>query len=113
MDRIDVGQILESKAPRLNRYIPRCVINWLRGLIHEDFLNNAIENFGDKPPLEFIRGAFDLLNIQRSVEGFENSEWIAFEGMTTRNGTEVAVLKLASGNHSFKLNDTKWSAKTK
>ena len=72
MDRIDVGQILESKAPRLNRYIPRCVINWLRGLIHEDFLNDAIENFGDKSPLEFIRGAFDLLDIQRSVEGFEN-----------------------------------------
>jgi alpha-L-rhamnosidase len=48
-----------------------------------------------------------------SVEGFENSEWIAFEGMTTRNGKQVAVFKLSSGNHSFKLNDTKWSAKTK
>lgn len=48
-----------------------------------------------------------------SVEGFEGSEWIAFEGMATRNGTEVAVFKLASGNHSFKLNGAKWSAKTK
>lgn len=72
MDRIDVGQILESKAPRLKRYIPRAVINWLRGIIQEDFLNNAIGNFGDKPPMEFIRGAFGLLDIERSVEGFEN-----------------------------------------
>ena len=72
MDRIDVGQILESKAPRLKRYIPRAVINWLRGIIQEDFLNNAIGNFGEKPPMEFIRGAFDLLDIKRSVEGFEN-----------------------------------------
>ena len=72
MDRIDVGQILESKAPRLKRYIPRAVINWLRGIIQEDFLNDAIGNFGDKPPMEFIRGAFGLLDIERSVEGFEN-----------------------------------------
>ena len=72
MDRIDVGKILESKAPRLKRYIPRAVINWLRGIIQEDFLNNAIGNFGDKPPMEFIRGAFGLLDIERSVEGFEN-----------------------------------------
>ena len=72
MDRIDVGKILESKAPRLKRYIPRAVINWLRGIIQEDFLNDAIGNFGDKPPMEFIRGAFGLLDIERSVEGFEN-----------------------------------------
>ncbi|MBR4149115.1 MAG: acyltransferase, partial [Rikenellaceae bacterium] len=72
MDRIDVGKILESKAPRLKRYIPRAVINWLRGIIQEDFLNNTIGNFGDKPPMEFIRGVFGLLDIERSVEGFEN-----------------------------------------
>lgn len=72
MDRIDVNKILESKAPRLKRYIPRFVINWLRGLIHEDVLNQAIDNYGDQPPLDFIRGAFKILDIRYTVEGFEN-----------------------------------------
>lgn len=72
MDRIDIDRILENKVPRLKRYIPRFVINWLRGLIHEDVLNCAIDNYGDKSPLEFIRGAFKILDIRYTVEGFEN-----------------------------------------
>lgn len=71
MDRIDIDKILESKAPRLKRYIPRFVIKWLRGLIQEDVLNCAIDNYGDKSPLEFIRGAFKILDIQYKVEGFD------------------------------------------
>lgn len=71
MDRIDVDKILENKAPRIKRYIPRLVINWLRGLIHEDVLNCAIDNYGDQPPLDFIRGAFKILDINYSVEGLD------------------------------------------
>lgn len=72
MDRIDVDKVLENKAPRIKRYIPRFVIKWLRGLIHEDVLNCAIDNYGDQSPLEFIRGAFKILDIRYKVEGFEN-----------------------------------------
>lgn len=71
MDRIDVDKILENKAPRIKRYIPRFVINWLRGLIHEDVLNCAIDNYGDQPPLDFIRGAFKILDINYTVEGLD------------------------------------------
>ncbi len=71
MDRIDVDKILENKAPRIKRYIPRLVIKWLRGLIHEDVLNCAIDNYGDQPPLDFIRGAFKILDINYTVEGLD------------------------------------------
>ncbi len=72
MDRIDINRVLENKAPRIKRYIPRFVINWLRNLIHEDILNCAIDNYGDKSPLEFIQGAFKILDIRYKVEGFDS-----------------------------------------
>lgn len=102
MDRIDVGQILESKAPRLNRYIPRAVINWLRGLIHEDFLNNAIGNFGDKPPLEFIRGAFKILDIRYTVEGLDKIDpdgRYIFASNHPFGGMDGMMLAEAIGSH--------------
>lgn len=102
MDRIDVEKVLENKAPRIKRYIPRSVINWLRGLIHEDVLNCAIDNYGDKPPLEFIRGAFKILDIRYTVEGLDKidpDDRYIFASNHPFGGMDGMMLAEAIGSH--------------
>lgn len=71
MDKIDVERVLTLKAPKVRRLVPRFAIEWLRRLVHEREMNHIIENFGQLPPLEFIRAGFDYLGITYTVEGFD------------------------------------------
>lgn len=48
-----------------------------------------------------------------AVEGFSSSDSVEFKGMGERNGREVAIFHLTSGQHTFTLQGEKWSAKTK
>ena len=44
MPKIDIGAVLRQKAPRLARWIPRPVVNWLRRTIHESEINHILEH---------------------------------------------------------------------
>ena len=55
MPKIDIGAVLRQKAPRLARWIPRPVVNWLRRTIHESEINHILEHYWSLPPQEFIR----------------------------------------------------------
>ena len=44
MPKIDIGAVLRQKAPRLARWIPRTVVNWLRRTIHESEINHILEH---------------------------------------------------------------------
>ena len=46
-----------------------------------------------------------------SMEGFAAAEGVEFEGMTKRNGREVARLKLLAGEYKFTLSGDKWAVK--
>jgi alpha-L-rhamnosidase len=46
-----------------------------------------------------------------SMEGFAAAEGVVFEGMTKRNGREVARLKLLAGEYKFTLSGDKWAVK--
>lgn len=58
MPKIDIGAVLRQKAPRLARWIPRPVVNWLRRTIHESEINHILEHYWSLPPQEFIRACF-------------------------------------------------------
>lgn len=50
---------------------------------------------------------------EASVEGFADVEGVQFKGMSSRNGREVAVFALTSGEFSFAKSGQKWSVKVK
>ena len=71
MPKIDIGAVLRQKAPRLARWIPRPVVNWLRRTIHESEINHILEHYWSLPPQEFIRACFREWQVTYSVEGLE------------------------------------------
>ncbi len=58
---IDVEKILKEKAYKLYRWLPRFVINWLKKKLHEDDINEAMEELKDAEGLEFNRRGLEKL----------------------------------------------------
>ena len=71
MPKIDIGAVLRQKAPRLARWIPRPVVNWLRRTIHESEINHILEHYWSLPPQEFIRACFREWQVTYSIEGLD------------------------------------------
>lgn len=53
--RIDVGQVLRNRLPRMWRFIPRQVVNWLERTICQDQLNALLEANAGKTGAAFCR----------------------------------------------------------
>lgn len=71
MPTIDTKAILETKAPRLARWIPRPLVNWLRRTVREKEINHILTHYWDLPPQEFIRACFREWDVSYSIEGLE------------------------------------------
>jgi len=71
MPEIHVEAILEAKAPRLARHLPKFAVRWLCRTIHQEELNHLLTAYRDLPPREFIRACFRYWNVTYSVEGLD------------------------------------------
>ena len=69
---IDVEEVFARKNSRLFRLIPGFVFRYLKRVIHQDELNNALEHYKDKMGLEFIDVILDEFGARIIVEGIEN-----------------------------------------
>lgn len=70
--RIDIDEVLSSRAPRFRRLLPRFVVRGVEALICQDRLNGLLESCGHLKDAEFCRGVLDYLGIKRVVRGEEN-----------------------------------------
>jgi putative hemolysin len=50
---IDVGKVLEEKAPALKKWLPGFILNWLKRKLHEDEINQIMFDIKDYYGLEF------------------------------------------------------------
>ncbi len=71
MTKISVAGVLEAKAPKLSKWVPRGVVNWLRRTIHEDEINYILENFDNGDPFEFLRRFFDYVGVTYETVGLD------------------------------------------
>ncbi len=71
MPRIDIGNVLAEKAPKLARWTPRWVVGWLRRTVHEERLNHVLEHFWHMAPQPFIRACLNYLEVDYSIIGLE------------------------------------------
>ena len=69
--KVDIALVLQDKAPKLAKKLPRRVVNWLRRIIHEDDLNHIYDNYWNLAPQPFIQACFRDWNVTYSIEGLD------------------------------------------
>lgn len=69
---LDIEKILASKAGGKMKYIPRFLINWLKGIAHEDELNVFLWESRDKTGYEWFEDYINRLGIKLNIVGMEN-----------------------------------------
>ncbi len=72
LELIDVDRIFKNKNPRLYSLLPGFITNWIKRIIHQDEINEALVRFRDDDGIDFVRSILDYMNIEYSVEGEEN-----------------------------------------
>lgn len=65
---IDVERLIASKNERLLQILPGFVIRWLKGVVHQDEMNDAIYRHRDKVGLEFIDAILKDFKIYTKVQ---------------------------------------------
>lgn len=74
---IDVKALIGSKSPRLLRWLPSFIINYLRRILHEEDINDFLERNREKYDHDFCDAVISYFNIK--IE-FKNKELIPTEG---------------------------------
>jgi putative hemolysin len=68
---IDIEKLFAGKNPRLHRMIPKFVFNYLRRVIHEEFLNRMIYQHRNKSGLDFVSAIIEEFGVK--IEVFRTS----------------------------------------
>ncbi len=71
MPQIDIAAVLRDKAPRISRWIPSPLVDWLRRTVREKEINHILEHYWTLPPQEFIRACFREWGVTYSAHGLE------------------------------------------
>lgn len=69
---IDLDAVLRTKNPRLYKFLPRFVLNWLKRIICQDEVNETLTNLDGVEGVEKMQGFLKLENITLVLHGKEN-----------------------------------------
>jgi putative hemolysin len=69
---IDVEKVIAGKSPRLLKVLPRFVVRYLKRIIHQDEINEILDQFKQLEGVEFITGVLQFMDVTYTVEGVEN-----------------------------------------
>ena len=70
--RIDIQEILHTKAPLTAKKIPSFVIKFLSGLVHQDEINKILKENKGITGVDFMNNLVNYLNIRIKITGEEN-----------------------------------------
>jgi 1-acyl-sn-glycerol-3-phosphate acyltransferase len=69
---IDIERVFAGKNPRLLKFMPGFVVRYLKRVIHQDELNEALELFKDLQGLDFIEKILEEFGVKIITEGLVN-----------------------------------------
>lgn len=72
--QIDIKELLQEKAPKLAKWIPPFVVNYLSRLLHLDEINEFLVDNYTLEPHEFVKACNSHLGFTTEVEGGEGIE---------------------------------------
>lgn len=69
---IDIEKILNNKLGGKARLVPKCFINWLRKIAHEDQVNQFLHDHRNEVGTEWLTSTVEYLKMHITIEGEEN-----------------------------------------
>lgn len=69
---IDIREVFKEKSPKLAKFIPGFVYNYITRIMHIHDVNEILANYGDKKGIEFVHQIVDHFNVKERVFGIEN-----------------------------------------
>lgn len=72
IQQIDLDSIIKDKSFKLYSRLPKCAINWLKNLVHQDDINDVIKRNGHLYGVDFAQALIKDFNISIEIEGEEN-----------------------------------------
>ena len=70
IQEVDLDKIIRQKAGKKSKYIPQFVINWLKRIIHQEFINVYLRQ--GYVGVDFCKHCVEYLGVKVNVEGREN-----------------------------------------
>lgn len=70
--KFDVGEVIREKSPKLAPWIPGFLMRYLRKIVHEDFINEIIRDYGHLQGWDFSAAMMRRFNLTITVKGKEN-----------------------------------------
>ncbi len=70
--QIDLGQVIESKSPRMRRWMPGFMMRYLERVVHLDEVNRVLRETHGMAPMEFTSWLLKDMEVQYEYEGLEN-----------------------------------------
>jgi putative hemolysin len=71
-DKIDLDEIIRSKNPKLLKLIPRFILNYIKRVIHQNQVNEALEKYKDKEGIDFIECILNDFGVKIKIKNAEN-----------------------------------------
>lgn len=79
---IDVSEVIKKKNPKLFKFLPKFILNYIKRVIHQDEINFFLKNNHDKYGLDFVKAILDDFKINITVKN---------EELIPRSGTYIFV----------------------
>lgn len=70
--KIDIDEVLRSKAGAKAKYVPGFVRSWLKRIARQDEINSFLEDVGDMQGVPWLDAVMEFLDVKLEVRGLEN-----------------------------------------
>lgn len=68
---LDLDKVLQEKAPKIYNKTPRFIINYLKGKVHLDEINEILTIYADKDGVDFMDAVVGYFNLELKIEGLD------------------------------------------
>ena len=69
---IDIEKVIKSKNPKLLKWIPKFLVNYLKRIVHQDEVNEILDDFKNIYDYEFCASLINQFSIKVNATGLEN-----------------------------------------
>ncbi|HHU46794.1 MAG TPA: glycerol acyltransferase, partial [Bacteroidales bacterium] len=69
---IDVDKAVKDKNPQLYKWLPSFVLNWIKRLIHQDEINEYLDNYKGTSSIEFAQSVISYFDVEIKINQEEN-----------------------------------------
>ncbi len=72
IEYIDLDKVIKNRKSVLLQRLPQFIINYIKKVIHQDDLNDALRTIGNRQGSEFIKAGLEYMQVSFTVKGIEN-----------------------------------------